>query len=101
VAEPVPAPGRLVRIMALAAMVLSILAITIFVMILLLGTGGSTEVGRVFGPFGIAATVLGLVAAVWATLHRGTRAAGVVSLAILVPCVFLAFVSTVALISAG
>ncbi len=97
--EPVPAPSRLVRMVALAAMVLSVLAITVFAVILLLGVGGSTEIGRVFGPVGIAATALGLVAAVWATLSRETRAAGVVSLAILVPCVFLAFVSVVALLS--
>ncbi len=97
--QPTQPPGRPVRLVALAAMVLSVLAITIFVVILLMGMGGSTEVGRVFGPFGIAATVLGLVAAVWATLDRETRAAGVVSLAILVPCVFLAFVSLVALLS--
>ncbi|MFC0678641.1 hypothetical protein ACFFGH_12395 [Lysobacter korlensis] len=97
--RPAPEPSRLFRMVALAAMVLSVLAITIFVVILFMGMGGSTEVGRVFGPFGIAATVLGLIAGVWATLHRGTRAAGVVSLAILVPCVFLAFVSLVALLS--
>jgi hypothetical protein len=89
------------RIVALTAMVLSVLAITIFVVILLMGIGGTTQLGLVFGPFGIAATVLGLIAAAWAAAHRETRGAGVVSLAILVPCVFLAFVSTVALLSAG
>jgi hypothetical protein len=95
-----PAQERRIRPVALAAMVLSVLAITIFLCVLLMGMSGSTEVGRVFGPFGIGATVLGLIAAVWATLDRATRAAGVVSLAILVPCVFLAFVSAVALLSA-
>ena len=82
-------------------MVLSVLAITIFLVILVMGMDGSTDIGRIFGPFGVAATVLGLIAAVWATLDRETRAAGVVSLAILVPCVFLEFVSVVALVSAG
>jgi hypothetical protein len=99
VAKPAQPPGRPIRLVALAAMVLSVLAITIFVVILFMGMDGSSEVGRVFGPFGIAATVLGLVAAIWATLDRETRAAGVVSLAILMPCAFLAFVSTVALLS--
>ena len=99
--EPTPAAYRRNRIVALAAMVLSVLAITIFLVILLMGIGGGTQLGPIFGPFGIAATVLGLIAAVWAATQRDTRAAGVVSLAILVPCVFLAFVSTVALLSAG
>jgi hypothetical protein len=99
VAEPAQERGRPVRLVALAAMVLSVLAITIFVVILLMGIGGATDIGRVFGPVGIGATLLGLIAAVWATLDRETRAAGVVSLAILVPCVFLAFVSAVALLS--
>jgi ABC-type transport system involved in cytochrome c biogenesis permease component len=101
VAKPAPARGRPPRPVALAAMVLSVLAITIFVVILLMGMGGATEIGRIFGPLGIAATGLGLIAAIWATLDRETRAAGVVSLVILVPCVFLALISAVALISAG
>jgi carbon starvation protein CstA len=99
VTRPTHQDERRIRPVALAAMVLSVLAITIFLVVLVMGMDGSTDIGRIFGPFGIAATVLGLIAAVWATLDRETRAAGVVSLAILVPCVFLAFVSVVALLS--
>ena len=92
------APGARGRPVALAAMVLSVLAITIFAVILLMGMGGATQLGRIFGPFGIAATALGLIAAVWATLDRTTRQAGVVSLAILVSCLFLAAISLIALL---
>lgn len=97
--QPAATPGRRIRLVALAAMVLSVLAITTFAVVLLMGMGGATEIGRIFGPIGIAATVLGLIAAIWAALDRETRAAGVLSLAILVPCVLLAFVSAVALLS--
>jgi hypothetical protein len=80
-------------------MVLSVTAITIYLVILVMGFGGNTDVARAFGPIGMAVTVLGLIAAIWAATNRDTRAAAVVSLAILVPCTFFAAISLLVLLA--
>lgn len=94
--EPLTRTERAIAIMAIT---LAALAATIFVVVLILGSGGATEVGRYFSPIAIAATVVGLVFAIWAVAVRRLRPVGITTLAIFVPCVLLSALSAVALVS--
>jgi hypothetical protein len=85
------------RVVSLAAIVLAIFAGTIFIVIIVLGSGGDTSVSTVFGPIAIAATALGLVAGVAAVVPRRSRVLGVLALLILAPCVLLSLLNLVAL----
>jgi hypothetical protein len=84
---------------SLAALLLAVLAATIFIVIIVLGSAGDTSLGAVFGPIGIAATALGLVAGITAVFTPRTRVLGVLALALLAPCVLLSLLNIVALTS--
>jgi hypothetical protein len=79
-------------VVALTALILAILAGTIFIVIIVL-------VSAVFGPIAIAATALGLVAGIAAVITARSRVLGILALAILAPCVLLSLLNVVALSS--
>jgi hypothetical protein len=87
------------RVVALTALILAILAGTIFIVIIVLGSAGDTSVSAVFGPIAIAATALGLVAGIAAVITARSRVLGILALAILAPCVLLSLLNVVALSS--
>lgn len=87
------------RVASLAAILLAVLAGTIFIVVIVLGSGGDTRLGSVFGPVGIAATVLGCVAAVATLFHRQSRVLGVLAIILLLPSVVLSALTLVAIAS--
>ena len=87
------------RVVSLAAIMLAIFAGTVFIVVIVLGSGGSRTVSDAFGPVAIGATALGLVAAIIATVQRRTRTLGVVALLVLLPCIVLSLLTIVALTS--
>lgn len=94
--EPTPLRGW-ERVVSQASIVLAVLAGTIFITIIVLGSGGSDRLSAVYGPIGIGATVLGLVTAIISVSRTRTRVLGITSLVVLVPCVVLALLTIVAL----
>jgi hypothetical protein len=86
------------RWVSLAALMFAVLAPVLFVMIFLL-PGIGFETGRTFLPFAIAATALGLAASIWAIVLPRSRAVGVTTLFIVVPCAFLAAIGVISLVS--
>ena len=84
------------RVVSLAAITLAVFAGTIFIVVIVLGSGGVQSVARVFGPLGIGATVLGLVAAVFAITQQRTRVLGITALLVLLPSVVLSLLTIVA-----
>ena len=82
-----------------AAVVFTVLAATIFVVILVLGGANSPEVSRVFSPVAIASTALGLIASIASIVDQRTRTLGVTTTIVLVPCSLLAALSVIALLS--
>lgn len=94
--EPPPLSGR-ARAISLSAIILAIFAGTVFIVVLVLGSGGSESVPQVFGPVAIVATALGLVAAIIATSARRTRTLGITALLVLLPSVVLSLLTLVAL----
>ena len=87
----------LARIVSLAAIMFTVVAGTIFVMVIVLGSGGDTDLAGVFGPIAIGATVLGIVAAIAAVVRARTRVLGILCLLVLLPCVVLSLLTLVAL----
>jgi hypothetical protein len=85
------------RVVSLAALTLAVVAGTIFIVIIVLGSGGDTRLGDVFGPIGIAATSTGIVAAIASLFDARTRVLGVLCLILLLPSVFLSVLTLVAL----
>jgi hypothetical protein len=94
--DPLPLTG-LARVTSLAAIMFTVVAGTVFVMVIVLGSGGDTTLAAVFGPIAIGATVVGLAAAVSATVRARTRVIGILCLAVLLPCVVLSLLTLVAL----
>lgn len=92
-------PSPYQRMVMIAAIVFTVLAATIFVVILLVGGADAPEIGRVFSPVGVAATVLGLIASIAALVDPRTRTLGITTSLVLVPCVLLAALSLVILFS--
>jgi hypothetical protein len=89
----------LARVVSLAAIMFTVVAGTIFVMIIVLGSVGDTNLADVFGPIAIGATVLGMVAAIAAIARVRTRVLGILCLVVLLPCVVLSLLTLVALSS--
>ncbi len=87
------------RLAAQGALTLAITAGSLFILIVVLGTGGSTELADIFGPIAVVATVLGIVTGILATINPRTRTVGITALFILVPCLFLSALTLVALLS--
>ncbi|WP_213815800.1 hypothetical protein [Glaciihabitans sp. dw_435] len=87
------------RVVSLAAITFAIFAGTLFIVIIVLGSGGSRSVAEVFGPVAIGATVLGLITAIWALFGARTRTLGIITLLVLVPCVVLSLLRLVAMAS--
>ena len=92
-------PSAYQRMVMIAAIVFTVLAATIFVVILVAGGKEAPEIGRVLSPVGIAATVLGLIASIAALVDPRTRTLGVTTTLALAPCAVLATLSAVALFS--
>ena len=87
------------QIVALGAIMAASIAATVFVVVLVLGADGVTEVGRVFSPIAVAATLAALVFGVLALIRPRIRAVGVTTLIVVIPCLFLSLLSVVALTS--
>ena len=87
------------RVVSLAAIVCAVFAGTLFIVIIVLGSGGSTSLADVFGPIAISVTVLGLVAAVTAVTRPRVRTVGIMTLVVLLPCALLSLLTVVALTS--
>lgn len=96
--DPDP-PTPVSRTVAFGAVFFAIVAPLVFLVILGLGSIGVVEAGRTFAPFAITATVLGLVASVWAIAMPRTRATGITTMVVMVPCVFLAAINLVSLLA--
>jgi hypothetical protein len=92
-----PPLSGLARLVSLAAIMFTVVAGTIFVMIIVLGSGGETALADVFGPIAIGATVLGLASAIVATVQARTRTLGILCLLVLLPCVVLSLLTLIAL----
>ena len=89
------------RVISQAALVLAILAGTIFVVVIVLGSGGQTSVAEVFGPIGVVVTVVGLIVGLIGLANKRTRTLAFISLLVLVPSIFLSFFAIIAAISRG
>lgn len=87
------------QIIALGAIMAASIAATVFIVVLVLGADGATEVGRVFSPIAVGATLVALVFGVLGVMRARIRAVGVTTLIVVVPCLFLSLLSIVALIS--
>lgn len=87
------------RAISVSAITLAVFAGTLFIVVIVLGSGGSTSVAQLFGPIAIGATAIGIAAAVVATVQRRTRTVGITALLVLVPCVVLSLLTIVALTS--
>ena len=87
------------QFIALGAIMAASIAATVFVVVLVLGADGATEVGRVFSPIAVVATVVALVFGVLALMRTRIRAVGATTLIVVVPCLFLSLLSIVALTS--
>lgn len=87
------------RVVSLAAILFAVLAGTIFIVVIVLGSGGDTRLGSVFGPVGIAATVIGLITAIAALVNRQSRVLGVLAIILLLPSVVLSALTLVAIAS--
>ncbi|MCU1508072.1 MAG: hypothetical protein JWQ12_337 [Glaciihabitans sp.] len=96
--EDVPLRG-IPRVAAQGGLVLAIFAGTIFLIIVVLGAGGSQHLAPVFGPVAIGATALGLVAAIVAVAQPRSRTLGITTLIILLPCTVLSFLTVVAIVN--
>ena len=96
--EPPPLRGP-ARIISLAAITLAIFAGTLFIVVIVLGSGGSASVALIFGPIAIGATLFGVVAAILATGQPRTRSLGIVALLVLVPSIVLSLLTLVAFTS--
>ena len=96
--DPQPQTG-LTRAVSLAAVMFAVLAPVLYVSIFSLVAVGVDAAGRLFSPFAVGATVLGLVASIWAIVLPRTRVLGIVTLLVMVPCAFLAALSIVSLFS--
>jgi len=97
--DPAPQTATSRRV-SLAAVMFSVLAPVMFVVIFLLVAVGYDTAGLTLSPFAIGATALGLVASVWALVLRRSRVVGVTTLLVMLPCAVLAALSGVALASA-
>lgn len=87
------------RSLAALALVAAVLAATVFTVIVTFGIGDDPLLARWFSPFGIAATVAGLVSAALAVGDRAARPVAVVAFVILVPCTVIAALAVVAILS--
>lgn len=74
------------------------IAATVFVVVLVIGSGGAAQVARVFTPIAVAATVLSLVFGILAVANARLRAIGVTTLIVTVPCILLSLLSLIALL---
>jgi hypothetical protein len=84
------------RAISLTAITLAVLAGTIFIVVIVLGSGGVQSVAQVFGPIGIAATVLGVAASIFAITQQRTRVLGITALLVLLPSCVLSLLTIVA-----
>lgn len=99
VKDPSPQTG-VTRAVSLASVMLAVLAPVLFVLIFFLASIGYTMAGPTLSPFAIAATIVGLVASIWAVVLPRTRVVGITTLLVMVPCAFLAAISVVSLLTA-
>lgn len=96
--DPVP-QTRITRTVSLAAVMFAVLAPVLYIVIFGLISAGVDQAGRLYAPFAITATLLGLACSIWATTIPRSRIVGITTLLVLVPCVFLATLSVLALLS--
>ena len=96
--EPVPLRG-FARLAAQGGLLLAVFAGTIFLVIVILGAGGSQHLAPVFGPVAVVATALGLIAGVIAIVNPRSRGLGITTVVILLPCTLLSFLTIVAAVS--
>jgi hypothetical protein len=89
-------PSAYQRTVMIAAATFTVLAASIYVVVLLLG-GTSSDIGRIFLPVAITATGLGLVASVASIVDQRARTIGITTAIVLLPCAFLAALSFLAL----
>lgn len=94
--DPVPTTAR---IAAQWSLTLSVFAGTLFVVVLVLGVGGASDVVTIFAPAAVVVTVLATIGAVIALRHPRTRSVGITAAFILVPCVVLSALTIFALFS--
>ena len=87
------------QVIALGAIMAASIAATVFIVVLVLGADGATEVGRVFSPIAVAATLVALVFGVLAVIRSRIRAVGVATVIVVVPCLFLSLLSIVGMTS--
>jgi hypothetical protein len=86
-------------VFSVAALVLAIFAGTVFIVIIVLGSGGVEAVAEVFRPIAIGATVLGVACAIVALVFPRARVLGITALLVLLPSCALSLLSLVALSS--
>lgn len=94
--DPVPTTAR---VAAQWGLTLSVFAGMLFIVVLVLGVGGSADLVAWFAPAAVLVTAVGLVAAVIATRNSRTRSLGITALFILVPCVVLSGLTIIALLT--
>ena len=85
------------RLFSLAAITLAVLAGTLFIVVIVLGSGGVASIADVFGPIAIGATALGFLSAITALFYRRARTLAITALVILIPCLVLSLLTLVAL----
>ena len=76
-----------------------ILAPVLYALIFFLASIGFATAGRVLSPLALAATVVGVLSSVVATMHPRTRTLGITFALVMVPCVFLAVISLIGMLS--
>ncbi|MEY2847518.1 MAG: hypothetical protein RI885_183 [Actinomycetota bacterium] len=97
--DPVP-QSQTSRLVSLSAVMFSVLAPLLFVLIFVLVTTiGYATAGRTLAPLAIGATALGLVSSVAALCIPRSRVVGVTTLLVILPCVVLAGLAVVSLVS--
>ena len=96
--DPVP-QTRTSRQISLGAIMFSVLAPMLYVIIFFLVSIGYTTAGRTLAPFAITATVAGLICSIWAVFLPRSRVVGITTGLVMLPCVVLAAVAAISLAS--
>jgi hypothetical protein len=97
--DPVP-QSQASRVVSLSAVMFSVLAPLLFVIIfLLVTTFGYSTAGRTLAPLAIGATALGLISSVAALCIPRSRVVGVTTLLVMLPCLVLASIAVFSLTS--
>ncbi len=96
--DPVP-QTRTSRQISLGAIMFSVLAPMLYVIIFFLVSIGYTTAGRTLAPFAITASVAGLVCSTWAVFLPRSRVVGITTGLVIVPCLVLAVVAVISLVA--